>query len=291
MNENVLKKGFNTIVIGIFSILEYNELDLVWFLSLKKRFWYYKPLLYFKFTLIILYIVFLFLINFFLLFFNIQLVIINLIILIIYLIIDYLYFKNFKYSLWYYRKRKEFLNRIHNQIKLLINNQVLFQKLKEEVIEFKKNLPDLSKRITSFSGFIKSYRTYLEKYSYLIAIVVPFISFFIPILYQFDINLSHVEIEFFSENLINLYQFIISLSFFGVIIVRINHNRIQNTKTFIIYSEALLEVILLSITSMLKILEFGDEKEKGNKLKKDISQWINNDKKGLFVYKKSNLKI
>lgn len=274
MNENMFKKGINTIIKGIFSILEYNELDLVWFLSLKKRFWYYKPLLYFKFTLIILYIVFLFLINFFLLFFHIQLVIINLIILIIYLSIDYLYFKSFKYSLWYYRKRKEFLNRIHNQIKLLINNQVLFEKLKEEVIEFKKNLPDLSKRITSFSGLFKSYRTYLEKYSYLIAIVVPFISFFITNLYQFYINLSHVEIEFFS-----VYQFIINLSFFGVIIVRINHNRIQNTKAFIIYSEALLEAILLGITSMLKILEFGDEKEKVNKLKKNISQWIHSRSK------------
>ncbi len=44
-----------------------------------------------------------------------------------------------------------------------MNNQVLFQKLNEEVIEFKKNLPDLSKRITNFCGFIKSYRAYLEK--------------------------------------------------------------------------------------------------------------------------------
>ena len=61
LDKEIVKKGLDTISKGIKSVLDYNELDLIWFLSLKKRFWYYKPILYLKSFLIILVVSVLFL--------------------------------------------------------------------------------------------------------------------------------------------------------------------------------------------------------------------------------------
>lgn len=272
-----VKDSYNKITSGIFSILEYNELDLIWFLSLKKRIWYYKPLLYIKSGLLIFFILCLFLTDYVYknLLLNLTYIVFGL-----YIFVDYIYFKKFRYSLWYYRKRKNFLNRINNQINLIINNQLLLTTLDQEIQNFKIKQQQLNKRIKHFSTIIRPYRTHLEKIGYLIAILIPFITLLLDIFYGYIQNLDdELDVVGTSEFLLIFFRFCFNLLLFILLSLNYNHNRFNNEKRYIISLEQLLEIVILALVSLIKLVQFPDEKEKVDKLRESAEQWKLESKK------------
>ncbi|KKN36299.1 hypothetical protein LCGC14_0775020 [marine sediment metagenome] len=273
LDKETVRQGFNTISSMIFTILEYNEIDLTWFLMLKKRIWYYQPLLYIKSVLIISCILWMVSANSFLILFKVQLLIAYEVGFISYFIIDYISFRNFRYSLWFYRKRKNFLNRLNTQMNLMINNHILSTVINQEVQEFKKKQPQLNKRISHFSTSIKSYRTHLEKIGIIIAIFIPFISFMLDLFIEFYKNVGPLDPTIINELLINLIPVLGNLIIFGIIAININHRRFKSEKELIIATEILVESVLVALVLMVKLVEFPDEKKAMELLKKDISHW------------------
>ena len=270
-----LSIGFDLAFKAFFKILDYCELDLVNFHSIKKIFRYrlnnnLKRIMLFTFI-----ISFISSIDrssiFFPVFFWI-----SLFALLAYFLFDFRIIKIFSYNENFYRKQKKLLIRIIISIKILGNNELVKKELKRDTINGK--LKTLEQKIDDFSQHKNSFINILEKYSILITILItiliPFISITLEILKNPTILSSIFNLISFEDIFV-----ITTLTVLVVFQVYYNSNLIYiKKKGLLLYLEAMYSTLTFVISAILKSLEFPLEETE----KKDLEEVFNRLKENKF---------
>jgi len=256
----VLSLGFYYAFKAFTKMIDYCELDLVNFHSIKKFFRYG---LYNNLKRIMLYtfiISFIGLIDrssiFFPVFFWI-----SLFALMAFFLFDFRIIKIFSYNENFYRKQKKFLIRNIISIKILGNNE-LVKELKIDTIKGK--IKTLEQKIDDFSKHKNSFINILDKYSILITIFIPLIPITLDILKNPTI-LSSIF------NLISFEDIFVITTIIVLVVYQVYYNSNLNyikKKGLLLYLEAIYSTLTFVISTILKSLEFPLEETEKKDLKK-----------------------
>ena len=199
--KNKISKKLNAIFCTFFKILDFNELDVNRYLSIKdsKK---YKSLIRKKFLIYLLFETLILINTGYLLFVNeyeIELTnwsiphIIWIIFMVILINTSFLLgkfssriitkiVKNFNYGMPYYRKEKKKMKKLCKQFNLIINNQQLIEEIGEEnyINKYKNNIEKINNRINYYSNLFRSLDYYIIQFG----IFSIGITTFSPIIYE-----------------------------------------------------------------------------------------------------------
>ncbi len=253
----ISKEKLNSYFIIFFNaynqLLDYNQMYLNIFLSLKRTEQYSRYVIY-KLILFPIILITLMFAAFVEEPYSLISSIIFTIALILFYLVDRICFKKFHYSISYYRKKRKKLFNFQTQLILILNNNILKEKIGEkEFMNYRVKCSTIQDKVQYYCSIFKSYGDYLNKFG--------FIAFLIG--FSFNLIFDFMKDPFFVVNLTlsNFFMYIsIILQTFPLYYTNLKIRYIKEYPDLELF-EPVISKIILMINYSLLILEFPKKKE------------------------------